>query len=187
MYMIEEWKDIPNYEGYYQVSNFGRIKSLYRYRIGNGGSKTIVKESILKTKIDKYGYLCCSLSKYGVLKSFKVHRLVSISFLVNSDPCTNTQINHIDGNKQNNTLENLEWCDAKHNQNEALRLGLRGGKPYRPRIDSRVINQYYNGEIINTFNNLASASRETGIIKSAINNCLSGRSMTSGGFVWKYV
>jgi hypothetical protein len=186
MYMIEQWRDIPKYEGYYQVSNLGRIKSLCRYRMGNGGSPTIVKERILKPKTDRYGYLVCGLSKDGILIHATIHKLVANCFVINSDPYTNIQINHIDGNKLNNTPENLEWCDSKHNQSEALRLGLRGGNPYRARVDSRPINQYYRANLIKTFENLASASRETGILKSAINNCLAGRSKTSGGFKWEY-
>jgi hypothetical protein len=186
MFMIEEWKDIVKYEGHYQVSNLGRVKSIQRFRMGNSGSPTLVRERILKPKTDRYGYLVCGLSKEGILIHMTVHRLVAFAFVTNSDPIRNLQINHIDGNKQNNIYENLEWCDAKHNQNEALRLGLRGGKAYRPRIDSRPIIQFYGGNIIKTFENLASASRETGIIKTAINNCLAGRSMSSGGFQWEY-
>ena len=184
---MEEWKDVPRYEGIYQVSNFGRVKSLERYRVGNMGSPTLVKEKILKPKVDRYGYFVSTLSKDGKMNCFTIHRLVAMTFVPNKNVDLFTQVNHIDGNKKNNICSNLEWCDGKHNMQEAIRLGLRGGKPYNPRIDSIPINQFdNNGILIKNYVNLAEASRETGILKSSLSNCLNGRSKSSGGFIWEY-
>jgi hypothetical protein len=183
----EIWKDIPNYEGMYQVSNLGRVKSLPRKRKGNGDSTCMVSERILKGKIDKYGYLVFALSKNAKMHHFTSHKLVCIAFSPNPNPEVFNQINHKDGNKLNNRIDNLEWCDAKHNNQEALRIGLRGGKPYNPRTDSSPINQYgLNGDFIKRYDNLAQASRETGIKNTAIGNCLGGRSKSSGGFRWSF-
>lgn len=187
--MSEEiWKDIPGYEGLYKVSNFGRVKSLARMRRGNGNSICPVNEKVLRGKIDKYGYSAYALCKNAQMKHFTAHRLVADAFKPNPNPSEFNQINHIDGNKLNNTPENLEWCSAYHNTQEALRLGLRGGgKPYKPRVDSTPINQYdRNGNFIRRFENLAEAVRVSGILKSAICNCLNGRSKSSGGYVWEF-
>jgi hypothetical protein len=185
--MQEKWKDIPEYEGYYQISNLGRVKSLSRNRKGNKGSLVLVKEAILKYSIDKYGYPRQALSKDGNLKHIPIHRLVAICFTENKNSNIYTQINHIDGNKLNNTPENLEWCDAKHNTKEAIRLGLRCiGKSYKPRIDSKRISQFENGLYLKTYESLSEAVRQTNLSKSGINNCLNNRSKSCGGFFWKY-
>jgi hypothetical protein len=185
--MQEIWKDVVNYEGYYQISNFGVVKSLKRYRVGNKGALTLVKEKFLKPKFDRYGYLIQPLCKDKKVKHIPTHRLVCMAFVENINPIKFNQINHIDGNKLNNNPHNLEWCDAKHNMKEAFRLGLRGGKPYKPRVDSSKIDQFYKtGELVKTYISLAEAERLSGVYKNAISNCLNGRAKTSGGFVWKY-
>jgi len=183
----EIWKDVPEYEGIYQVSNLGRVKSIKPRKLKNYKYKSYGHEKYLKSKIDKYGYLVHGLSKLGETKSYTLHRIVAKAFLTNHNPLVFNQINHIDGNKLNNCPENLEWCDNRHNQLEALRLGLRGGKPYNPRIDSTPIRQYdKEGNLIKRYENLAQVTRENNIIKTAICNCLNGRSKSSGGFVWEY-
>lgn len=106
--IIEEWKDVPNYEGLYQVSNLGRIKSL---RDKNGKAR----EKILKLKLSKFGYYQICLCKNGKQKWYFVHRLVALAFIPN--PNNLPQINHIDENKTNNYVENLEWCTSKYNSN----------------------------------------------------------------------
>lgn len=183
----EIWKDIPDYEGIYQVSNLGRVKSLARTRKAAFGSYCLVKERILKSGIDKDGYLQQSLCKNNKMKTFKVHRLVANCFINNPNSLIFNQINHIDGNKLNNKVENLEWCDITHNNREAVKIGLKGGKPYRPRVDSTPIKQCdKNGYFIKIYENLAQAVRISGISKTAISNCLNGRSKSSGGYIWVY-
>ena len=102
-----KWKDIPGYEGLYQVSNLGEIKSL-NYR--NTG-----KEKILKLIKDKKGYFHVNLYKNGKLKNLQVHRLVAMAFIPNHN--NYNQVNHKDENTSNNAVENLEWCTAKYNSN----------------------------------------------------------------------
>jgi hypothetical protein len=122
----EIWKDIPEYEGFYQVSNIGNIKSLDRYVEVNrkGGLFYTKKEGrTILPNIDRYGYKKLNLyhNKYN-RKTFTVHRLVAIAFIPN--PENYDQINHIDGDKLNNHVDNLEWCNAKQNHTHAVKNGL---------------------------------------------------------------
>ena len=122
--MKEIWKDINGYEGLYQVSNLGRVRSLNRYvnsAIKNN-NKVIRKGKILKFNSNWNNYLQVNLSKCGKEKMFAVHRLVALTFIPN--PNNLSQVNHIDGNKFNNSVNNLEWCTAKENINHSWKLGL---------------------------------------------------------------
>lgn len=118
---MEIWKDIEGYEGLYQVSNLGRVKSLSRHCPSKGGSIRRVQERQLRFKTDRYGYLCLGLNNAGKTH-FTVHRLVAAAFIPNPDlkPC----VNHIDGVKTNNHIDNLEWCTVRENSIHAVRTGL---------------------------------------------------------------
>ncbi len=104
--MEEIWKDIPNYEGLYQVSNLGKVKSFYKK-----------KESILKDVNDGKGYRYVQLFKFGKSKLFRIHQLVAMAFL-NHTPCRfKLVVNHIDFNKSNNIVTNLEIVSMRYNSN----------------------------------------------------------------------
>lgn len=106
--MIEEiWKDIPEYEGLYQISNLGRVRHINKYK------------HILYQKVDSYGYNAVILCKNGKIKYYRVHRLVGMSFIPN--PNNYPFINHKDECKTNNIVDNLEWCDNKYNCNWGTR------------------------------------------------------------------
>lgn len=105
---MEEWKDIEGYEGLYQVSNLGRVKSLW-----------FDKEKILKAYKNRYGYLCIGLCKYGKKKTYKIHRLVASAFIENSN--NYPEVNHKDEVKTNNNVNNLEWCTREYNHNFGTR------------------------------------------------------------------
>jgi hypothetical protein len=111
---MEFWRNIIGYEGLYQISTLGNVKSL-----GNEFSK---KERLLKQKLDRNGYKSISLCKNGQSKYFSIHRLVAIHFLNRKDP--SLHVNHRDGVKTNNNLHNLEWVTRSENQKHAYRLGL---------------------------------------------------------------
>jgi len=113
----EIWKDIIGYEGY-QASNFGRIKSLAKTRL-NGGS---YKESVMTPGLDTDGYLQVLVYVGGKRFCRKVHKLVLLAFKEN--PNNHPVINHIDGNRQNNHVSNLEWCTVRHNTTHAFRKRL---------------------------------------------------------------
>lgn len=119
---MEIWKDIIGYEGYYQISSLGNVRSLDRF---DGVHNR--KGSILRPRLKKNGYLQVGLRKHMERKWIGIHRLVAIHFIENPD--NKPQVNHIDGNKQNNTVENLEWATEKENQNHAARIGLRNNMP----------------------------------------------------------
>jgi hypothetical protein len=113
----EIWKDIKGYEGLYQVSNNARVKSVARF---NG--KMTVYEKIKKQSTGSSGYLFVMLYKENIGKNNSVHRLVAEAFIPNPD--NKPQVNHIDGNKKNNQICNLEWCTRKENTQHAIRTGL---------------------------------------------------------------
>ena len=115
---MEIWKDINGYEGYYQISNKGNVRSVDRFDGVHDRTGTVIKPNLKSN-----GYLQVGLRKHSQRKYIGVHRLVAIHFIDN--PENKPQVNHIDGNKQNNTVENLEWVTAKENQQHATRIGLR--------------------------------------------------------------
>ena len=110
---MEEWRSIPGYEGLYEVSSYGRVKSLEKYRYNNG-RKQLLKERILKPHNTK-GYFMICLYKNKTYKSYQIHRLVAQVFIPNPDNLP--EVNHRDENPGNNNVENLEWCDHKYNMN----------------------------------------------------------------------
>lgn len=167
--MEEIWKDIPNYEGLYQVSNYGRIKSLFRF---NGFYNT--KESILHLQKDKKGYLRVQLRKEKKVKNFSVHRLVAVAFIPN--PYKLPQINHKNEIKTDNRVENLEWCNAYYNMNYGT----------RPDLYSKPIKQI-KGEKEIIFKSISEAERQTGIARSNIVLCAKGRVKTAGKSMWKFI
>lgn len=109
-----EWKDIIDYEGFYQVSEYGDIKSIERY-VPHRGRLRLIKERILKPSTDKDGYKIVILQKSGVAKTFKVHRVVAFAFIGHSD----LTVNHKDTIKNNNHISNLEFLSIKDNNTHA--------------------------------------------------------------------
>ena len=174
----ENWRDIKGYEGLYKVSDTGAIKSLPR----NG---TVNHERILKPKVDKDGYLTITLRKNDKPKTFRIHRIVAQSFIPNYH--NKTQVNHIDGNKSNNNVNNLEWCTALENQRHAWVTGLQSKRFGEDNDKSKVVIQYtLNGEKIRKFNSCREVGRLLGYNHSCISACCTGRYKQSYGYIWKY-
>lgn len=169
----EIWKDIKGYEGKYEISNFGRVKSHVKI-----GTPTYYKTPILSTP----GYYTVCLSKDGkVSYSVGIHRLVAEAFVENTDK-TKTEVNHKDGDKLNNYYENLEWVTRKENNEHAIKSGLR--KYVKP------IEQYtLDDELVNIFKSSAEAGKFLGKGKRTnthILNCCKGKISTAYGYKWKY-
>lgn len=170
----EVWKDIVGYEGLYQISNFGRVKSLPR-----NGTKNTVR--YLKSVRDGNGYLFVCLCKNNKRKYVKIHRLVAQAFLDNK--YNYPQINHKDENKENNYVENLEWCTAKYNINYGNRINIVSNKRSK-----KVCKFDINGNYLTTYKNAVEASNTEHLNKSHITACCLnyyGRK-TVGGYIWKY-
>lgn len=130
----EEWRDIAGYEDIYQVSNLGRVKSLARMvkakkTKNRGDSFRTAKERILSNHADPKGYVKVKISKNVSTFTAKLHRLVAVAFLEN--PLGLRDVNHIDGIKANNRVENLEWCTHSYNILHAFATGLKRAAPLR--------------------------------------------------------
>ncbi|MEL7409252.1 MAG: NUMOD4 domain-containing protein, partial [Cyanobacteria bacterium J06558_2] len=121
--LTEYWLDIPNYEGYYQVSNYGNVRSLDRVIKEKTGKIQTLKGQVLKARINRSGYYHIGLSKNGTRITFAIHQLVAQAFIPNPD--SKKTVNHIDGNKLNNSLSNLEWSTYSENLEHAYKTGLR--------------------------------------------------------------
>ena len=186
----EIWKPIKGYEGLYEVSNTGKCRSLDHYitRVINGGlSKRLFKGKVLRNHTGGNGYVMMSLSKEGIVKHFCLHRLVAEAFIPN--PNNFKCINHKDENKLNNSVDNLEWCTHKYNDNYGTRPQRLSETHLKNPPRFRMVAQYSkNGEFIKTFHSATSASREIGIDSSWVIACCRGTkgALTAGGFKWKY-
>ena len=174
----EVWKDIEGYEKLYQISNYGRVKSLERKVYSNSKFIYTQKEKILIQKTDKLGYKKISLCKNGKNKTFFVHRLVAITFLDN--PNNYSCVNHKDENPSNNYLENLEFCSHKYNMNYGTR-NERISKRMTKKCNILQIDK--EGNIINKWDNIKQIKNELGI--QHIYECINGKRKTAGGYIWK--
>lgn len=166
---MENWKDIKGYEGRYQVSDLGRVKSLNYNKTG--------KERIKKAAKGSCGYVIVTLSNGGKLKGFLVHRLVAEAFLPNPDRLP--QVNHKDEDKTNNAVSNLEWCDRKYNINYGTgteRMKVSKGK---------TVYQYtMDGTLVCVYPSAKEAGRQTGYAQTHISACCRGKQNCYKGFIW---
>lgn len=188
--MEEIWKDIKDYEGLYQISNLGRVKSLEKVTY-HGSIVRRRPEMIMKQRLTKRGYLEIILCKNSIQRIFKVHRLVAEAFISNDDPTNKTTINHKDECKINNYAENLEWMSPYDNyiygtgRERSISKRTSG-------LNSRArkvlqINKDTN-EIIKEYNCINDAVRELNISTHVnIVNCCKDKIKTAYGFKWKYV
>jgi len=178
--MIEVWKNIKEYEGLYQVSNIGRVKSLERTVIDKRGHKHYTNERILKPQIGPNGYLQVGLHKDCKGKSLYIHRLVCEAF--HENPKNKPEVNHINEDKSDNRACNLEWVTSKENNNHGThnaRVAKTKGKP---------VGQYTrDGELVKVWQSNHEVERQLGFDQSTLSKVARGELKAAYGYVWKYV
>ena len=182
----EVFKDVLGYEGLYQVSNYGRVKSLERKNIfycvlRKEYLERPVKEKILSFNKNNNGYLQVCLTKNGKYCTRSVHRLVAEAFI--SNPNNLPQVNHKDGNKENNKVDNLEWCTAKENSRHAIKTGL------KKKYNNKRVEQYsLDGKYIKTWNSMTEFYKENNLnLKSSgITVSCKSKIKSAFGYLWKY-
>ena len=176
--MEEIWKDVVGYEGLYQVSNKGRIKSICSHVRLQNGELMKKKPHILKPQ-NRCGYRCVNLFKDGRSRTVNIHRLVAESFLCN--PHNYEVVNHKDENRANNNVDNLEWCTYAYNINYGT------AKRRRAISQGKVVIQLdKNGRFIKRHLTLMDACRDTGVDFRNISLCCNRRRKTAGGYHWKF-
>lgn len=168
----EIWKDVTGFEGKYQVSNTGKIRSM-AYHKKNG----LIKE--LKPFSDKGGYMRVKFCKDGKESTVKVHRIVATEFIPN--PHNKREVNHIDGNHKNNTVENLEWVTPSENMIHAAKYGLVVSPIQKP-VEQRTLN----GDIVKTWPNARVAALNTDTDPSSITKCCKWKLRQTNGYQWCY-
>lgn len=160
--MLEIWKEIEGYEGLYQVSNLGNVRS---------------QNKTLTPGIGKNGYPLVVLSKNGKTKSFYVHKLVALAFIPN--PNNLKCINHKDEGRANNRVDNLEWCDYNYNNSYGTRR-LR-----EVQTKSRKVEQLENGRLVKVWSSTREAQRN-GFVSGCISLCCNGKRQSHKGYEWQW-
>lgn len=202
----EIFVDIKGFEGLYQVSNFGNVKSLERKYIGGNGCVRVIKEHFLYKGINHKGYNTVTLCKGKHRKTALIHRLVAEAFLPNTDNLP--QVDHIDGNKQSNIVKNLRWVDNKTNANnpntkwkshrkhsdktkEKMSVSHKG-KITKQCLDAshkshqKPVAQYKDGRLIKTYDSLSEASTNVKCCITAISKAINNRG-TCRGCTWEFI
>lgn len=182
----EEWRPIPNYEGMYEVSNYGRVYSKKRITKNRWGGAKPIDARMLRW-VNKRGYAGVQLCKNNHRKLMSVHVLVGIAFIPN--PNNYPQINHKDENKWNNCACNLEWCTSKYNNNYGTLNKRRRLIFLNNERRSKPVLQYTMDNVfVAEYPSAAEASRVTGLSKSIIKNVCVRRpnQYSAGGYKWKY-
>ena len=170
--MTEIWKDVPEYEGLYQVSNLGRVVSLR-------------KNKILTPKKNWDGYFRIQLWRYNQNVYIGIHRLIAEAFIPN--PKNKPYINHKNGIKTDNRVENLEWCTQLENIKHAIKMGLKKPCPKNWRVSSKPIVQLtLNGEFVKEYPSQMEVERVLGINHSNVSAACKGKIKTLKGYVWRY-
>lgn len=185
----EVWKDIPGYEGLYKVSNLGRVKHLPTQQ-SPGTGKYARQERICTPHLMNMGYWVVDLYKNNRRKTMLVHRLVALAFIPN--PNNFSCINHLDSNRANPNVENLEWCTASHNakhsydtNNRREKMNWKHGKD-NEKSKAVLMLDKESGKILRRFDSIMDVERELNIKNCNICSCLKGRHKTAGGYKWIY-
>lgn len=186
----EIWKDIPGYEGWYKVSNLGRIKSIERTIVFKRGCDNVHRKKTLKEQIIKAStsssYLFCHLKKKGTSVIVKHHRIVCSVFHENKENLP--EVNHKNEIKTDNRADNLEWCTRSYNARYGTsRQRVREKLINDPNRSTPVLQYSLNGVFIKKYPSIKEAERQTGICYSNISDVSrGGRCSTAGGYIWSF-
>ena len=162
-----------------EVETFVKVEGFENYEVSNLGKVRNIKSGImLKPWITKDGYLRHCLYKHNKRKNLLLHRIIATAFIDN--PGKKPQINHIDENKLNNDLSNLEWCTERENAIHGTRT-----KRVAEKLSKKVIQLDLNDNVLNEFESMRQAERETGIPNGNISSCCNGRTKSAGGYKWR--
>ena len=195
----EIWKPVVGYEGWYEVSSFGNLRSVDRTGVDVFGVARRYKGRMISSDSLSYGYPVAILMKNGKRKTVRIHRIVAEAFIPNPD--NKPFIDHIDTNKLNNSLSNLRWCTDKENSNNeitkeknranGLRMWEEGCFDNRNNTHYRKVAQYTrDGEYIKTWDSIVEVEAALGIDASSISSLCLGtnpKRHTAGGYKWKHV
>lgn len=188
--MKEIWRDIKGYEGLYQVSNMGNVKSLSRkVKCLNNKYRTI-NGKVLKIMQMNNGYLFVGLWKNNKTERKLVHRIVAETFIPN--PENKPEVNHIDGDKHNNNVENLEWCTRSYNTLHSYTIGLREKQRNKIRQNnilnkSKIVIQYdLQGNLIKEWESVSAIAKHYNYSQGAISNCCRHERNKAYGYKWEY-
>lgn len=187
--MEEIWKDLKGYEEYYKISNFGFLKRKARIRYDKvRKKKNFFKEEFVKLSDNGHGYMMVRL--YPDYKPYYIHRLIAINFLPN--PLNKEQVNHKNGNKKDNNINNLEWVTPKENMIHSSKVlktkyNLSGLNKSREKQKKKVCVMDKDGNVINVFNSIMEASKEMNISPSSICSCCKGKRKMRNNLIWKYM
>ena len=184
----EVWKDIPGYEGLYEVSNQGRVRSVDRIipNPKNGKVNYPVRGKIRKLEKAHDGYLRIALNKEGKSKKYFVHRLVMNAFSPNPDPEHLTQVNHKNEITNDNRLENLEWCSQTYNNNYGGRIRKQARSLVNGKKAKRVAQYDLEGNLIKIWESTRECGRH-GFKHSGVGACCLGKWDKYKGYRWKYL
>ena len=162
-----------------EVETFVEIEGFEKYEVSNLGRVRNIKSGImLKPWITKDGYLRHCLYKHNKRKNLLLHRIIATSFIDN--PGKKPQVNHIDENKLNNDLSNLEWCTERENVIHGTRT-----KRAAEKLSKKVIQLDLNDNVLNEFESMRQAERETGVSVGNISSCCNGKTKSAGGYKWR--
>lgn len=185
----EEWRDVVGYEGYYQISNTGRVRSVDRIETTKRGWTRLRKGSIRKPRINIMGYLNVALSKENIKKNCLLHRIIAQAFIPN--PENKPQIDHINTIRNDNRIENLRWVTPRENaRNPITKTRYRNpnlGKRLSDSCLAKKIDQYdLNMKYITTFGSAKEAAIQLNCSGSNITNCLKGKIRKTHNYIFKY-
>lgn len=181
--MNEIFVSVKGYEGIYEVSNLGKVRSLSKYiNAGNGNPLRLFKGKILKQYKNKKGYPIVTLCNKGQRKTISVHRLVAMTFIPNPDNLP--QVNHKDEDKYNNCVDNLEWCTNEYNAHYGTHYE-RASKANinNPKRSIKVYQYTVDGQFVKEYPSIMEAKR-CGFIKAG--ECCRGQRKTCGGYCWSF-